>query len=202
MNKILPILNIVSRVLLGLVLVSALVLNLSMAYIMFAPDSFPKPFYLMYQDANGNPSISFQSAANNPGSAPQTQVAPTPTPAPKPGEGIMLNTGTKIVNLAEPNGNKYIRVTIVLEFEPNDPTYSTMEAEAKTAYQTTFSDELNTKLPLIDDTIITLLSTKTYNDLYTAQGKEGLRQELMTKIQAQLPDYHLLSVYFTEFVVD
>ena len=199
--KILPILNIVSKILLGLVLVSALVLNLTMAYIMFAPDTFPKPFYLLYQDQNGNIPI-FQVASQHETESPTPEPTATPTPEPKPGEGIMLNTGTKIINLAEPNGQKYIRLTIVLEFLPDDPTYSTMVAEAKTAYQTTFLDELNTKLPLIDDTIITMLSTKTFNDLYTAEGKEKLRLELLSRIQAQMPDLRLLSLYFTEFVVD
>jgi len=201
MAKILPILNIAGKVLLGLVLLSALVLNVSMAYIMFAPDTFPKPFYLLYQDKNGNISIN-QVANQQVTTTPTPEPTPTPTPEPKPGEGIMLNTGTKIINLAEPNGQKYIRLTIVLEFLPNDPTYSTMAPEVKTTYQTAFLDELNTKLPLIDDTIITLLSTKTFNDLYTAEGKENLRVELLTRIQNQLPEYRILTLYFTEFVVD
>jgi flagellar basal body-associated protein FliL len=198
MAKILPILNIVTRVLLGLVLLTALVLNLSMAYIMFAPDTLPKPFYLMYQDPNGNTPI---IQTGSPAAIAQQPVA-TAAPAVKPGEGVMLNTGTKIVNLSETTGSKYIRVTIVLEFAPKDPTYTTMEAAAKLTYLTAFTDELNTKLPMIDDTIITLLSTKTFNDLYTAAGKEALRQELLAKVQAQMPDYQLMSVYFTEFVVD
>jgi hypothetical protein len=46
------------------------------------------------------------------------------TPAPEaaheiiPGEGIMLNMSTKIINLVDPTGRKYIRVTIVAEFAP------------------------------------------------------------------------------------
>src|SRR5512133_558940 len=105
MSKLLPILNIVTRILLGFVLVTALVLNLTMAYIMFAPDSFPKPFYLLYQDKNGNVPV-FQMANQTVSTAPPPEPTMTPTPAPMPGDGIMLNTGTKIINLAEPNGQK------------------------------------------------------------------------------------------------
>jgi flagellar basal body-associated protein FliL len=46
-----------------------------------------------------------------------------------------------------------------------------------------------------------LLSTKTFEQLYTAEGKEQLRVELMQAIGSRLPEFDLISVYFTEFVV-
>ncbi len=46
-----------------------------------------------------------------------------------------------------------------------------------------------------------LLSTKTFEDLYTAEGKERLRLELIQVISQRMPEFKLLSVYFTEFVV-
>jgi len=49
--------------------------------------------------------------------------------------------------------------------------------------------------------VITLLSTKTYDDLYTADGKEKLRLEIMNDLSQRLPDLHIISIYFTEFVV-
>ena len=57
------------------------------------------------------------------------------------------------------------------------------------------------RLPIMDDTVITLLSTKTYEDLYTAEGKENLRTEITRILSEKLTDLHILSVYFTEFVV-
>jgi len=53
----------------------------------------------------------------------------------------------------------------------------------------------------MDDTVITLLSTKTYEDLYTAEGKEKLRAEIMQILPEKLVDLHLIAIYFTEFVV-
>ena len=53
----------------------------------------------------------------------------------------------------------------------------------------------------MDDTVITLLSTKTYEDLYTADGKEKLRTEILETLSEKLVDLHILSIYFTEFVV-
>ncbi len=66
---------------------------------------------------------------------------------------------------------------------------------------TEFEEKLNSRLPIMDDTVITLLSTKTYEDLYTAEGKEKLRAEIMQILSEKLVDLHLISIYFTEFVV-
>ncbi len=56
-------------------------------------------------------------------------------------------------------------------------------------------------MPVLDDAVITMVSTKSYEDLYTADGKEALRQELMQVIASRVSEYHLMNVYFTEFVV-
>ena len=92
-------------------------------------------------------------------------------------------------------------MTIVLEFAPDNPAYVTMAAEAKTAYVTDFQSRINARMPVLDDTVITLLSTKTFQDLYTADGKEKLRQQIMQAIALKMPDVKILSIYFTEFVV-
>jgi flagellar FliL protein len=92
-------------------------------------------------------------------------------------------------------------LTIVVEFAPDNPEYATLPEEEKTAYLTGFEDKLNSRLPIMDDTVITLLSTKTYDDLYTADGKERLRTEIMNVLTNKLPDLHIISIYFTEFVV-
>jgi len=64
----------------------------------------------------------------------------TPTPAAteeskpadvKPGQGIMLDTSTKIVNLADAGGKKFIRCTATLEFAPNDAKFPSMTARKK-----------------------------------------------------------------------
>jgi flagellar basal body-associated protein FliL len=89
----------------------------------------------------------------------------------------------------------------VAEFAPDNPEYELLPEEEKTAYLTLFNEKLNSRLPIMDDTVITLLSTKTYEDLYTAEGKEKLRMEIMETLSKKLVDLHILSIYFTEFVV-
>jgi len=126
-----------------------------------------------------------------------------------PGEGIMIDTGAKIINLAEPGGRRYIRINIVLEFAP--PHADETEAAAAHGEEgeaavdpavDAFTTQVNAKLPMINDTVITLLSSKNFESLYTAEGKEALRLEIKEKVQTLMPHDEVLGVYFTEFVVE
>ncbi len=217
----------------GIVLAAILVLmmvciNLWIAYIMFAPDTMPKPFYLSYQTEPGQANQpAAQSNAQQPAEKSNT-TAPVQAPIPKApsvpleikaGQGIMFDTGTKIVNLADPSGRRYIKTNIILEYAPNDITYflenkdqtaaadgaQQPKAEAGAApvmtYADRFKQELEPKRPLIDDTIITLLSSKNFDQVYSAGGKEELRKEIMAMLNSRMPEYRIIFVYFTEFTV-
>jgi flagellar protein FliL len=189
-ENILHILSIISKVITTIAMACIIIISLASAYIIFAPDELPKPFHLTYI----YPTLAPAAA----------QVMPTPTPTPepiKPGQGIMFNMATKIINLADSTARKYIRLTMVLEFAPDDPAYLSLAAEAQKAYTTAFENKVTARMPIMDDAVITLLSTKTFEDLYTAAGKEKLRQELVKAITARVADLSLISVYFTEFVV-
>ena len=196
LDKILKILNAITQVIL---LITAFV-SLITAYVVFAPDELPKPFRLVY-DYSTTLTTPETGAAASEAPAEEATTAPEAAHEIIPGEGIMLNMSTKIINLVDPTGRKYIRVTIVAEFAPDDPEYESLPEEEKIAYLTAFEEKLNSRLPIMDDTVITLLSTKTYEDLYTAEGKEKLRSEIMEILSQKLVDLHLISIYFTEFVV-
>lgn len=197
MKTVLKIFALVGKILLILLVVASGVVSLATAYIVFMPDTLPKPFYLQYAYPTPVPSLSSPDAA-------AALLTPTPQPLAdiKPGEGIMFNTGTKIINLAEPGGRRYIRITVILEYVPMDPKYPTMTAEEKTAYLTEFTKELTDRQPLVDDTIITSLSSKSFDQLYTSDGKEALRTELLNRVNQMMPEYKVISVYFSEFVVE
>jgi flagellar basal body-associated protein FliL len=192
-KKVLQVLNVISQV----ILIVTAIISLITAYVVFAPDELPKPFHLVYDYALP---VSFAS----PVATEAAMVEATPAPELHvylPGEGVMLNMSTKIINLVDPGGRKYIRITIVVEFAPDNPDYEAMAEEEKAAYLTAFEEKLNSRLPILDDTVITLLSTKSYEDLYTADGKEKLRAEIMDILSQKLTDLHIISIYFTEFVV-
>jgi flagellar protein FliL len=189
MSKVMGILGIVSRVLIVVVLLVVTFLSLGTAYIMFAPDDMPKPFRLAYN--------------LDPVPTPGPTATPEPPVTVLPGQGIIINDSAKIINLSGSNGSKLIRVTVALEFNPTNPKYKTMGAEEKNTYLSEFNAEVTGKLPIIDDVIITNISQKAFDELYTAAGKENLRKELLAKINERLgeSELKLISVYFTEFVI-
>ncbi len=167
-------------------------------YIFVFPDDWPKPFYLSLQPpqalaAEATPAA--ESAAVS-GSDPAL-----PAVLPSPGEGLMFDTGTKIVNLADPGGRRYLKISVVLEFAPHEVEFYTLTGEERLAALTTFGEEMSAKKPIVDDLLNTLLSSKTFEQIYTVEGKEALRQDIVARINALLPHEHLMYVYFTEFVV-
>jgi len=221
----------------GVIVMTTAATNLLVVYVLFAPDTLPKPIYLVYQlpagattqpgvegaTAEGQPGVTAGSAnpiaiitgkpaaaEAEPAAAEQHAAAAETGPTVnethntaegvEPGQGIMVDTSTKIVNLAEPGGKKFIRVTATLEFNPPSG-YSEMPEEEKGAALTEFTTEINAKVPILDDTIVTILSSKDFQSVYTTEGKDALRQEIMDAVNTKLPEYKVIYVYFKEFVM-
>jgi len=195
-EKISKVINAISQT----ILIIVALISLFTAYVVFAPDEFPKPFRLVYADSTYTQPEVVVGNAPAVAEVPQATAAPVETEM-MPGEGVMVNLSTKIINLLDPTGRRYIRVTIVVEFAPDNPEYASLGEEEQVAYLTSFQEKLASRTPIMDDAVITLLSTKTYENLYTAEGKESLRLELMQTLSERLPDLHIISIYFTEFVV-
>lgn len=91
---------------------------------------------------------------------------------------------TFIVNLANPLGKRYLKVTMQLELDNPKMTA-----------------ELDRRMPQLRDAILTILSSKTYEDISTSQGKLRLRSEIVARVNAFLTSGSIRRVYFTEFVV-
>jgi flagellar basal body-associated protein FliL len=202
MKNILKLLPKILMILGGVIIVGV---NFAIGYIMFAPDNLPKPFYLMYATTpGGSPGAGAPVEGSQDPSVAQAAEAPPvvePTPVLERGQGFMVDTGTKIINLVDQTGRKYLRAGVVLEFAPKDAKYFSMTAEEKAAYETAFNEEMAIKLPVINDIIITLLSSQTFESVYTAEGKEALRLKILEQVNKQLPENKVIFVYFTEFVV-
>jgi flagellar protein FliL len=111
----------------------------------------------------------------------------------KPEEiGAVVSMDTFIVNLADPGGNRYLRVTMDLELagKPGD------KSAAKTA-----GDELAKRMPQIRDAILMILSTKRYADISTPEGKTALREEILNAVNGILAFSQITRIYFKEFVI-
>lgn len=91
-----------------------------------------------------------------------------------------------IVNLMDSSGSgkKYLKVTMELEVAG--------EAEKK---------KMETNKTQLKDTILMLLSGRTFEEINTVEGKLDLKQTLLARINQTLGENAVSGIYFTEFVV-
>ena len=82
--------------------------------------------------------------------------------------GIMYEVGTFVVNLADKDADRYLKVTVILEIENEQ-----------------VKQEVEKRLPQIKDSITTLLFTKTSRELKTAEGVEKLKDVYFTDFVIQ-----------------
>lgn len=158
-------------------------------------------------DEHGNPVEAAVDEHGNPiaaaAAAPKIDMnsPPVPPALPVPGEGVLFDVGTKVINLADPGGRRYLKVGIVLEFAPHDTAWYSMATEQRAELQALFETEMGSKQPVIEDLVISIISSKSFEQVYTLEGKEGLRQEIINRINQLLPTQLVMYVYFNEFVV-
>jgi len=89
-----------------------------------------------------------------------------------------------IVNLADNNGDRYLKVVMQLELTGPEA-----------------SKELDVIKPKFRDSVVDLLSNKTYKDLADNIGKQRLRDEIMLRGNSMLMQGKINKVYFMEFVI-
>ncbi len=91
---------------------------------------------------------------------------------------------TFIVNVAGTAGRRYLKCTITVEFDKN-----------------TGVTEAGTKVPLMRDAVIDILSSKTLDDLEPGPLRDALREELVFTISSVITKARVTRVFFNEFVV-
>jgi len=89
-----------------------------------------------------------------------------------------------IVNIADANGERYLK--LVLQLEVSEPGVVA---------------ELEQLKPRLRDSILDLLTPKTYKDLMDLSGKQRLREDIAGRINNTLTKGKVTKVYFTEFVI-
>ncbi|WP_432738609.1 flagellar basal body-associated FliL family protein [Maridesulfovibrio sp. FT414] len=103
---------------------------------------------------------------------------------PLPGDGFNVTLPTFVVNLADPLGRRYLKLGVDVEVVSE-------EAVA----------ELSKKEPMVKDTLILLLSSKTYQDLSSMESKILLKKEIVDRLNQILGGSKVLQVYFTDMVI-
>lgn len=89
-----------------------------------------------------------------------------------------------IVNLNDSGGKRFLKLTMSIE----------AETEA-------LATEINNKMPQFRDVILLLLSSLSYDDIATLDGKMRLRNQMLNRINTQLTAGKIRNIYFSEFVV-
>jgi flagellar FliL protein len=90
------------------------------------------------------------------------------------------------VNLATPGGTaqKFVRVNISLEVPTED-----------------VEKEVQSKMPQVRNAIIDLFNAKRPNDLYSAEQREYLKEEIRNALNSFMTNGKVKGVYFTNFAV-
>ncbi|MBU0729184.1 MAG: flagellar basal body-associated FliL family protein [Proteobacteria bacterium] len=98
------------------------------------------------------------------------------------GEIVTLQPFT--VNLADPRGKRYLKVKIEIELENPEAAERTTKAD-----------------PKLRDTVIMMLTSLSFEEVMTPEGKTRIRDELLERFSQTLKPDRVKNIYFTEFVV-
>ncbi|MEJ2688743.1 MAG: flagellar basal body-associated FliL family protein [Deltaproteobacteria bacterium] len=98
--------------------------------------------------------------------------------------GEMFPLEPFVVNLSDPQGRRYLKVAISLELESSGAV-----------------DRATKMVPKLRDMVITLLTSLTFEEVMTPEGKVQIRDELLGRFNQILRPDRVRNIYFTDFVV-
>jgi flagellar FliL protein len=120
----------------------------------------------------------------------------------KPAVTVMYPTKERIVNLNDKATSRYLKVSLTLEFIDSKLKDPPKGGPAVLTQQTDFAAEMSAHTAVIDDALVTTLSSKSSTDLLRSDGKDALKNELMDKVNHALHDEEkVVNVYFTSFII-
>lgn len=98
--------------------------------------------------------------------------------------GEMFSLEPFVVNLADPQAKRYLKVTISLELESPEAV-----------------ERIKRVVPKLRDMVIILLTSLTFEEVMTPEGKVQIRDELLERFNQILRPDRVRNIYFTDFVV-
>ncbi len=96
----------------------------------------------------------------------------------------LVSLPTILVNLADPLGKRYLKISIEIEVKGKDP-----------------GTLVEKDMPMIKDALIMLLSSKTYDDLSTLEKKYKLKIEIAQRLNQIFGKPLVTNVFFTQFLI-
>jgi flagellar basal body-associated protein FliL len=115
--------------------------------------------------------------------------------------GIFYEVGQRIVNLADPGGYRFLRIGLALEFLPSSPDYYTLTGSKLLEEEEKFRQEVERQRPIIDDVVINVLTGKRFEDVFSIDGKQQLREEMREQLNRNLRNRYVNRVLITDFVI-
>ena len=130
----------------------------------------------------------------------------------KPEKGIILDLGEFILNLSDPSAKRYLKINVALELSkaPEDPGSEEVPAsggghgEKKGAPDplALIEEEMKQYKPAIRDAIISVLSSKTTEELSSLAGKELAKEQIKEAIDPIFAgEREVMRVSFGTFII-
>ena len=117
---------------------------------------------------------------------------------------------------SDPALPRYVKLAIIIEFETFDEEWAHVLNGCVFAFQEgeelspckaeeihlleQFEEEIGTGRSLIDDAVISIISSKSVADISTTEGKDALRQEIMDAVDQIVYEPRVTRVLFTSFI--
>jgi len=114
---------------------------------------------------------------------PAGKGAPVPE-KPEPIVGKIYSLSPFTVNLADPKGRRYLKLKLQVEVKDD----KTLDAVTKAD-------------PILRDQVIMLLTSLSFEEVMTPEGKIRIREDLIDRFNRVLKPNKVKNIYFTDFIV-
>lgn len=98
--------------------------------------------------------------------------------------GTMVPMKEFVVNLLDFGGRRFLKIEMDLEVDKEDVVA-----------------EIETKNAILRNYIINILTSKSFNDIHTVEGKNYLRKSIILRCNFILKKGKILNVYFRDFII-
>ena len=130
--------------------------------------------------------------------------APPAIPDPGPGQvGLMLALDDRVINLTTTTagGYKYAKIGVTVELRPTAASFYDMHGDARTKEEKTQLDKHTEAVPLLLDSLGSVVSSHDSATLTTPDGRAKLKSELLAAARKVLGEEEVLDIFFTDFVM-
>lgn len=115
--------------------------------------------------------------------------------------GPMYVVKERTVNLADPGGRRYLRISMHIEFIGDLADSERPSGGDHGSRESGFEKSIAPWAPLIEDRIITLLTSRSAADVSTPEGKQQIKNEIRDSLNSLLGGDRVSAVHFTQFLM-